>query len=113
MIEDYKFGEIKINGRYFDYDVEIRWDWEVLEWQREQSHVINVSAVERAISKNPEEIIVGTGEFGMAKVTEQAKEFIRNKGIGLIIEKTGRAAEIFNREIEKDKKAIAIFHLTC
>lgn len=113
IIENYKFGMIKINGEYFDYDIEIRWNGEVLKWWREQSHVINIEAVERAVSRNPDEIIIGTGEFGMAKVTEQVKEFIKSKGIDLIIRKTRRATEIFNEEIKTGKRVIAILHLTC
>jgi len=113
VIESYQFGEIKIDGEVFDYDVEVRWNKEVLKRWREESHVIDVEDVKRAVEQNLEKIIIGTGESGIAKATEKAQEFIKERGISLAIDITGRAVEIFNEEIKKEKKIIGLFHLTC
>ena len=120
MIEEYHFGSITINGKIYDYDVEVRWTGEVLKWWRRESHVIDVRDVERAVEQNPETIIIGTGESGMAQVTENAQNFIKEKGIELIIDKTGEAAKTFNivkeeseEEEGEQKKAVGLFHLTC
>ena len=67
----------------------------------------------RAVEQKPETIIIGTGESGMAKVTEGADGFIKEKGIKIIIDITGKAIKIFNEETKKGKKAIGLFHLTC
>ena len=120
MIEEYKFGSIVIDGKTYEYDVEVRWTGEVLKWWRGESHVVDIEDVERSIDQNPDLIIIGTGESGLAKVTERAKEEILSKGIGLIVDKTEEAVKTFNiqkRESEEEegrqKKVIGLFHLTC
>jgi len=120
MIGKYHFGSITIDGKTYEYDVEVRWTGEVLKWWRGESHVIDIDDVKRAIDQNPELIIIGTGESGLAKVTERTKEEILSKGIGLIVDKTEEAVKTFNIQKEESteeegvqKKVIGLFHLTC
>jgi len=120
MIEEYKFGFIVIDGKTYEYDVEVRWTGEVLKWWRGESHIVDIEDVKRAIDQNPDLIVIGTGESGLAKVAERTKEEILSKGIGLIIDKTEEAVKTFNiqkRESEEEegrqKKVIGLFHLTC
>ncbi len=120
MIEEYHFGSITILGRNYTHDVEVRWTGDVLDWWRGKSHLINAEDVKRAIEQNPDLIVIGTGESGIAKVTERAKEEILSKGIGLIVDKTEEAVKTFNIQKEraeeedgKQKKVIGLFHLTC
>jgi hypothetical protein len=118
MIEEYHFGSITIEGKTYNHDVEVRWTGEVLKWWRKESHLIDVEDVKRAIEQNPDIIIIGTGESGVAKVTEEAKQAIRSKGIELIIDLTEGATKTFNRIKEesakgKQRKVIGLFHLTC
>ena len=120
MIEEYHFGSITINGETYGYDVEVRWTEEVLEWRRKESHIIDVADVKRAVEKEPEMIIIGTGESGVARVTENAQKFIKEKAIELVIDKTPEAVKTFNiikedslEEEGRQKKVIGLFHLTC
>ncbi len=119
MIKEYRFGFIKINGKEYDFDVEVRWTGEVLKWWRRESHIIDVDDIKRAIEQKPEIIVIGTGESGIAKVTERAQQFIEKEGIQLIIDKTEEAVRTFNIILEKskkegkEKKVIGLFHLTC
>lgn len=120
MIEEYKFGSIIIDSKTLDYDVEVRWTDEVLKWWRKESHIIDIDDVKRAVEQNPDTIVIGTGETGVAKVTEEAKNFIKEKGIKLIIDFTEQATKTFNvvnedsleEEGEQDK-VIGLFHLAC
>jgi len=91
-----------------------------LPWWRKESHVIDVEDVKRAVEQNPETIIIGTGESGVARVTEEAQKFIKERGIRLIIDLTEPATKTFNirKEESKEKerrqeKVIGLFHLTC
>ena len=119
MIEEYRFGSIIINKKTYNYDVEVRWTDEVLDWWRKESHLIDVDDVKRAIEQNPETIIIGTGISGIAKVTEEAKREILSKGIRLIIDTTEPATRTFNirkeesEEEGRQEKVIGLFHLTC
>lgn len=120
MIEEYRFGSVTIEGKTYDYDVEVRWTGEVLRWWRKESHVIDVEDVKRAAAENPETLIIGTGESGVAQVTEGARKFIKDKGIRLIIDRTEPATRTFNLRKEESEeeegeaeKVIGLFHLTC
>ena len=120
MIGEYKFGSIAIEGKTYTYDVEVRWTKKVLPWPRKESHVIGVEDVKRAVEQNPDTIVIGTGEAGVAKITEEAKKFIQEKGIKLVVDKTKEVAKTFNviNEESKEKegkqnKVIGLFHLTC
>lgn len=120
MIEQYKFGSIAIDGKTYNYDVEVRWTGEVLKWWREESHLINIEDIKRATEQSPDTIIVGTGEIGLVKVSEETKNFILEKGIKLIIDKTEEATRTFNiisgeskEEEGGQNKVIGLFHLTC
>lgn len=120
MIEEYHFGSITIDGKTYTEDVEVRWNGEVLKWWRREGHVFDVEDLKRAVEQNPDTIILGTGAYGVAKVTKEAQDFIIENGIKLIIDKTEEAVETFNiicresKEKEGERnKVIGLFHLTC
>lgn len=120
MIEEYQFGSIIIDGKTYNYDIQLKWTGEVLKWWRNESHIIDVEDVKKAIEESPDIIIIGTGESGLAQVTERAKKEIKSKGIKLIIDKIEEAVKTFNviceeskEEEGEQKKVIGLFHLTC
>lgn len=120
MIEEYKFGSITIDGKTYNHDIEVRWTGEVLNWQRQEGHVFDIEDIKRAVEKNPDTIVIGTGESGLVQVTENAQKFIKEKGIELIIDRTEQATRTFNirkeeseEEEGKQEKVIGLFHLTC
>ncbi|MDO8639446.1 MAG: MTH938/NDUFAF3 family protein [bacterium] len=120
MIEEYKFGYIIIDERTHDQDVEVRWTDDVLAWRRKDSHIIDVEDIRRAAEQNPDTIVIGTGESGIAMITDEAQDFIRARGIELVIDRTEEAAKTFNvindesfEEDGKQNKVIGLFHLTC
>jgi len=120
MIDEYKFGSITIDDKIYSYDVEVRWTGEILKWWRKESHVIDVDDIARAVEQNPDTIVIGTGESGIAQVTKEAQNFIRDKGIKLIIDLTEQATKTFNvinedslEEEGVQDKVIGLFHLTC
>ena len=113
---DYKFGHIRILGKDYDYDVEVRSSGEVLKWWRKESHVIDLEDIERTLNQKPEIIIIGTGAMGIAQITEKARKEIKEQGIELIVQKTGQAVKVFNELVKQkreEKNIIALFHLTC
>jgi hypothetical protein len=120
MIEEYNFGHIKIDGKEYTKDVEVRWTGEVLEWDRPESHLIDVENLERTVEAGPQTIVIGTGDAGIASLTEEAIIFIESKGIELIVDKTAEAVRTYNvlcedspEEEGKQRKVIGLFHLTC
>lgn len=112
MIDAYDFGRIVVDGNAFTTDVIIFPDRVMDEWWRKDGHVLHVEDVELIVKEKLEVLIVGTGKYGVMKVSPQTREYIESKGIELIIEPTENACEIYN-EISQDKKVVAALHLTC
>ena len=47
------------------------------------------------------------------EVPEETREYIRSKGIEIVVERTKKACEIFNEMLMKKRKVVAALHLTC
>ena len=111
-----EFGKIKVDGKEFHDPIilpsgkTIEREYEKIKEKYGTSHVIDEEEIEILIKEKPEIIVIGTGFDGMAKLTEEAKKKISEKGIKLIEEKTPDAIETFSSL--KNKKA-GIFHSTC
>lgn len=120
MIEDYQFGSITVDGQTYNHDIEVFWTGEVFDWRRKESHVIDIEDVIEAVEQNPETIVIGTGQSGMAKITKDAEKFITGRGIKLVVDPTEQAIRTFNirkedsqEEEGRPEKVIGLFHLTC
>jgi len=113
MIEDYHFGSIKINGQEFENDIFIDLDEKVSSWWREESHLFQKKDIESFLEKKPEIVIFGTGEQGLAKISQELKDYFEGLGIEMIVEPTGQATESYNQAKKQDKKVTAFLHLTC
>jgi len=120
MIEEYQFGFIVIDGKTYRHDLGINWLGEIFDWPRAESHIIDLEDVIDALEQGPQTIVIGTGEQGLAQVTERAKKAITDRGIELIIDKTEQATRTFNIRKEESfeeegaqEKVVGLFHLTC
>jgi hypothetical protein len=113
MIEDYYFGSIKINGQKFENDIFIDLDEKVISWWREESHLFQKKDIKSFLEKKPEIVIFGTGKSGIARLSEDLKDFLESLGIEIIVEPTGQAVESYNQAKKGNKKVIAFLHLTC
>ena len=57
-------------------------------------------------------VVFGTGDHGVAKLTEDAIQLIKSKKLEVIVEPTPHAIKTYN-SFKGKKKVIAIMHLTC
>lgn len=110
-IESTSFGSIVVDGKVYSYDIIILPNGEIKRRPLPKgTHVVCLEELEEIIKEKPKVIIIGTGQFGIAKVEEKVKEKAKAEGIKLIVERTPKAIISFN-EI-REKKA-GLFHLTC
>jgi len=107
MIEHYTFGEITIDGKDYTHDV-IYYQGEVYPWRRKESHNVSVKDIETVIKLKPKIVIFGTGESGIMKVSDEAKQTLEKLGTKVILLPTEEAIQ----EANKTKEAAAL-HLTC
>ena len=112
MIEEYRFGAIRISGKTYCNDVIIYPDHTESQWWRKQGHSLIIDDIKEVIDAKPDVIIVGTGQPGLMKVSDETLAEIKQLNIEMIIMPTEQACKEYNR-IASKKNVIACLHLTC
>lgn len=110
-IEQYSFGKIIIDGKKYSSDLLITPDQQLIKWWRESSHNLILPDLEEIFKDNPQTIIIGTGFYGLMKVSKAVKQYCRSHNIKLIISKTKHSIEKYNSLASP--QTAAAFHLTC
>ena len=113
-IDSYSFGSIQIDGKDYASDVvllggDVKSPW----WREAGGHVYAPTDIEEVVAAAPEVVVLGTGYFGRVKVLEETLTGFADIGSAVIVEKTGRAVETFNRLAAADRDVAAALHLTC
>lgn len=111
LIEHYEFDRYSIAGKQYKGDITII-DGKVGSWDRDD-HILHVDNVEELVEAGPEYIVIGTGAYGVLNVPNDVVTYIESQKIKLIIEKTKKACEEFNRLSKAGKKVAALLHGTC
>ena len=109
-INSYDFGSITIDGVAYLHDVYILPPSGVE--HREGVHSFTLEQAERVLVTNPEVLIIGTGNFGLAELSHDAMELLEKSGVELIVDRTQDIVPTFN-QLALTKRVAAIIHLTC
>ena len=112
MIEEYHFGSINVKGKVYTSDLIIT-PGGVKSWWREESHKVYKKDIKEVIEENPEIIVFGTGAYGVMKVLPETEEYLKEKGIRIIIKPSAEALKEYNKLEKEGKKVVGLFHLTC
>lgn len=117
IIDKTKFGSITIDGEKFDYDILIRLDGKVEKRKKKlskdvfgTSHTISLAEAEYVYENGAEGIIIGSGQSGMVKLSDEAAEFFKQKKCLVSLHPTPEAIEFWNNTRGYN---IGLFHITC
>jgi hypothetical protein len=116
-IDKTKFGSITINGKKYEHDVILRLDGKVVKRKKKlskdifgTSHIISLAETEYVYEKGADRILVGTGQYGRVKLSEESAAFFQQKQCSVEMMPTPEAIQHWN----KAKGAIiGLFHITC
>ena len=111
-IDHYAFGKIVVDGQTYTSDVIIYPGRVDSSWWRKEGHYLQAADLAGVVSAKPDIIIIGTGFWGAMAVPEETVRFLESKGISVMAERTGKAAELFN-DSGGSGTVIAALHLTC
>ena len=113
-IDGYSFGSIRIDGVNYSNDVIILSDGVRAPWWRAAGgHVYAPEDLQEVLDASPEVVVLGTGCFGRVRVEGATLEALTAAGSEVVVERTGRAVEIFNRLADEGRDVAAALHLTC
>lgn len=109
-IDKYEFGSFTVDGKTYESDIKIV-NNQLLFWSNHRFDIAEVRGVAEAKPK-PSTIIIGTGESGVIQVSNEIADYIKSKGIRLIIKTTPDACNLYNK-LSKKENVAAILHSTC
>ncbi len=112
-IDDYRFGQIVIDGETYTDDVIIFSDRVYDDWWREEGHELAVADLEKALADPPDVLVVGTGRYGRMRVLPETEQALAERDVELIAQKTKSACETYNEVASSGREVIAALHLTC
>ncbi|NPA39883.1 MAG: hypothetical protein GXO57_05525 [Thermodesulfobacteria bacterium] len=117
MIESYSFGRLVFNGKTYTRDLIILFDGENFkiypDWWRKEGHFLQEVDLEEVWKFKPEYLVVGTGAYGVMKVSQDVYKKADSLGIKIKALNTSEATSEFNKLIKEGKKIAGAFHLTC
>ncbi len=111
-IEKYHFGTIVIDGTSYHQDVIIYPEGVYHPWWRKEGHRLFIPDLSPIQDVPLDTLIIGTGAFGMMKISEEVQNEIKKNVKELRILKTGEAVKLYNK-IREQKRVSAALHLTC
>lgn len=112
-IDAYSFGRIRVSGDDFDEDLIVFPDKVEPYWKRRHTHSLSLLDLESVLEYEPDLLVIGTGTGGRLHPDPSMRETLRQKGIDCIEEPTDRAWQIFNDEMQRERRVVGVFHLTC
>ena len=115
MIDSYDFGVIVINGKRYTSDVIIFPEKAIDGWWRREGHRLHVEDLAEILNHEPklEVLVVGTGYYGLVKISSEVENTLNSQGIELVAQSTKEAWQTFNRLLNSNKRIAGAFHLTC
>jgi hypothetical protein len=116
-IDKTEFGSITIEGTLYDHDVIIRLSGEIKKRKKKlskavygTSHVISIDEAKFTYEDRAERIIIGSGQNGMVRLSDEAREYFDKKRCRVDLLPTPEALVFWNRI---DGPQIGLFHVTC
>lgn len=117
VINGTDFGSIKVDGESYDHDIIITLEGKVKKRKKKlsksiygTSHTISLPEIEYVYQEHAEGIIIGSGQYGVARLSEEALEYITEKQCRVVLKSTPEALHEWNRS---EGNWIGLFHITC
>ncbi len=111
-IDNYRFGEIVIDGRSYSCDVVIYPDHVDGDWWRAEGHSVALSDLWEVMESPPAVLVIGQGSPGRMDVPDDTRRKLEQSGIELFVQPTSRACTTYN-QIRNIRRVVAALHLTC
>ncbi|MEJ2545870.1 MAG: Mth938-like domain-containing protein [Calditrichaceae bacterium] len=116
-IDATSFGSITVSGEQYEKDIMIHLNGEVTKRKKKlskatygTSHIVSLDEAEYIYEKGAELLIIGSGQYGALKLSNEASEFFRQKGFTVKLLPTPQAMAAWN---SAKGSVIAMFHITC
>lgn len=117
VIDNTSFGSITVEGIKYDHDIIITLEGLVRKRKKKlskkiygTSHRISLDEIKYVYQVNATGIVIGSGQYGVATLSEEAGDYLEKKNCKVLIRPTPEAIQAWNKSSES---WIGLFHLTC
>lgn len=111
-IQDYRFGQMVVDGERHARDLILLPDRVVANWWRKEGHRLDAEDLQAVLGAAPEVLVVGTGAYGLMQIPGETRRTLEAADIELRAARTGKAWRMYNDLRERQRTAGA-FHLAC
>lgn len=113
-IEAYRFGLISVDGFTHGKDLIVLHDRVIENWRRSEGHHLCADDLRSFLDpEDIQELVVGTGKFGVMKVDNDVSIYLDQRSIKLHAMPTSEAVEFYNQKEIENIRVAGAFHLTC
>ena len=113
MFQWVTFGKAKYDGAVFSEDIIVSTDGDVYS-RVSKGLLVTPEELDASIDENTKTVVVGTGHYGVVKVTPEAMSYLKDSKIELVEKPTPDAIEYYNKRMSvkgRKPKITAIIHL--
>jgi hypothetical protein len=111
-IQEYRFGNIVIDGTAYTSDVIIGSGRVRDGWLRVEGHNLHREDLAEVLDQHPATLIIGTGSHGKMRVSRDLLKELEEMGITVHVLPTSDAVALYNQHRGDDGVAAGL-HLTC
>ena len=111
------FGSITIEGQQYNCDLIIRLGGKIKKRKKKlskavygTSHTISLDEARYVYQRGAEQLIVGTGQYGLVELSDEAAGYFEKKGCDVELLPMKEAILAWN---EASGATIGLFHVTC
>lgn len=111
------FGSVTVDGQIFERDIVIRLSGKVKKRKKKlssavygTSHIISLDEAKHVYQKGAERLVVGAGQYGLVELSEEAAEYLDERGCQVDLLPMKEAIKAWN---EAEGAVIGLFHVTC
>ena len=116
-IDSTQFGSITINGSKIEHDVLIYLSGKVKKRKKKRSkavfgtsHTISLAEAEYIFENGAEQLIIGSGQYGMVNLSTEASAYFKEKNVRVELSPTPEAIHRWN---QAEGPTAGLFHVTC
>ena len=116
-IGDTGFGYISVEGTRIEHDIFIRLSGKVKKRRKKlskavygTSHMVSLEEARHIFQDGAERLIIGSGQEGMVRLSEEAVAYFRKKKCKVNVQPTPKAIKYWNKG---KGTVIGLFHVTC
>jgi hypothetical protein len=116
-IQSTEFGSITVDEEVYDHDIVIRLNGNVKKRKKKlskeqygTSHTVSLAEAEHIYDDGAEHLVIGTGQYGNVKLSEEAESYFKDKACSVDLSPTPDAVKAWNKA---ESKTIGMFHVTC